>query len=829
MSVITSSKKQYDRNETISQRIPNDEMRNREICSVKTQKNIVSARSQGHPTINNIAVNDKTLGVIVQPCRIHMDTQKDNQLVTWKQISRKKNNQHYNDPVVSYNFSQEFQLLDLDRRCDQGNEIDSIEKKLITKNFTRINDELKNSEVDKLENNKLKWLNGTQNLNQTYLIKDSEDIYNESPEILHNKRKPIKHSPRVKFYFKDRENENEINKTKLDRKTVASDGEIRVAEQELKINIKNKEDTEAKKTEHKIVEVKTDSKDNWKVNNKESEMIEDKIEKLNIDTRDKEINKEKNIKDKGDSQRMDDLAEFDKLSVNEEDETNKQIAMDNKIIESIKYTVIEENEQNFDEYIQLLQVASKEYKESFKKLKVSSTNNNNDLISDLLQDFFEPFYSKHEEPTLHIDDKNSLTFSDNFINHTQDYLNLKDEILQYESDTCCNLLKLQENTVDFICNQPDVNNMMSLNSRSNRTDSEDETLPCQSNVICCNSLDLTENIKTTSSSVHPVSSSRAVSTEKYSTKNAEETEINEEICENNLISFYNKNFERKEELNSEISLLQNSKILVNESNANNIPAQVKFNRQRQEQLFDSDNFEDCLRNGKTDFNADVDRHSNDESSRSIIKTEDITSEGLRKRTVDNVDNEEFDYDSDYIVCVGEHNTRGTNDLVSSVMLKDETQYRRDETFLKRSVNFSKDVSDLPRRAKERPVNSVEIKHKIRESMNRLRGSTDSLISSIEFIDLANIRRPKTNYAYEQENIEIIRPRRSRAFRSLPGIRNDSAEAREDSERSYWEKASKISRNRLIDLNSNHTGYKFAKRNPRVRILPPVLSPSFERR
>lgn len=861
-----SLKKQSDRNETISQRIPNDEIRNQEICSGKTQKNIVSARSQGHPTINDIAVNDKTLGVIVQPYKIHTNIQKDNQLVTWKQISHKKNNLHCNS-AVSYNFSPEFQLLNF----DQENEIDTIEKEnrtekelLITKNdFTQVNDELKDSEVDKLKSNKLKWLNGIQNLNQTYLIKDSEDIYNELPECLHNKRKPIRHSPHVEFYFKDIENENEFNKTKSGRNIIANDKEIRIIKQELKINIENKEDTETKAMEYKIEKLKTNSEcgDNWKVNDKKAEVIEHKIEKFNIDIEDKDnwrlidvedkvasqvVKKlEVNIKGKKDSQRMNntDIIEFDKLSENKKDEEDKQIAIDSGIIENIKHTIMKENEQNssdFDEHIQLLQNASKE---PFKKLKVNSTDCNNDFILDLPQNFFEISSLKHEDSTFHIDDKNNLTFSDNFINHTQDDLNLKDEILQYENNTCCNLLKLQENAAAFICDQSDTNNMVSLNS--NRTDLEDEILRCQSNVICCNLLDLTENTKVISSS----GSSRAISPEKNSTRNTEATEttkneateLNEEMYENDLIILYNKDFKKNlKELHSEISLLQNSEILANESNActNNIPLQIKINEQCQEQFFDFNNFEkienveNCLKNGKTNFNADIDKHSSDKSSHSIIKTEVTTSEDLRKKNIDNIDNDEFNYSSDNIVRVGEHNTQDANDLVSSVTLKDnvETQYRRDETFLKANVNFLNGISNSTRRAtKERPVNPVEIKHKIRESMNRLRGSTDSLISSIEFIDLVNIR-PKANYAYEQESIEIIRPRRSRVFRDLPDIRNDSAETREDSERSYWEKASRISQNRLIDLDSIHTGYKFVKRNPRVRILPPVLSPSLiERR
>lgn len=794
--------------------------------------------------------------MIVQPYKIHTDLQKDNQLVTWKQIS-KKNNLQCSDSVVSFNSSQEFSLLELDQRCDREDEINTIEKEdrtekelLITKNdFTRINDELEDSEVDTLKNDKLIWSNRIQNLNQTYLIKDSEDIYNEPPKILYSKWKPIKHSPRIEFYFNDIENENVINKTKSDRKIIASDEEIRTTKQELKMeikNIENKEDTEVKVMEYKVEKLKTDNEDRkyWKMNDKETEVIERKIEKLNIDIENKDnqrlINEEDdiasydvkkleiNIKDKKDSQRMSDtnIAELDKLSVNKEDKRDKQIAID--IIEDIKYTVVEENEQNLLNFDTLFQF-SQDAEESFKKSKVSSTDSNNDFILNLLQNIFETSLSKHEDPTLHADNKNSLTFSNIFINnHIEDDLNFKNKMLQYESDTCCNLQKLQENVSAFICNQSHINNMMFLNS-NNQADSEVEILPCQSNVICSNSLDLTENIKVMSS----VSSQASL--DKDSTKNTEETEINDKVCGNGLIILYNNDSKRNlKELNSEISLSHNSEILANESHTNaytnNISLQV--NRQYQEQFFDSDNFEnieDCLKNEKTDFDANIDRRSNNKSSRSIIQMEITTGEDLHKR---NVDNEEFNYGSDNIVYVEEHDTQDAIDLVSSVTLKNnvETQYRRDETFFKASVNFSKDDPDSARRvAKERPGNSVKIKHKIRESMNRLRGSTDSLISSIEFIDLENIRRPKTNYAYEQESIEIIRPKRNRVFRGLPDIRNDLAETREDSEKSYWEKASKISRNRLIDLNSISARYKFVKRSPRVRILPPVSSPSLMRR
>jgi len=820
------------------------------------QKNIVSTRSQGYPRVNDVTVNDKTLGMIVQPW-IHTDMQKDDQLVTWKQISRKKINLQ-TDNLVNHNFSREFQLLDLDRLCNgeeenkNRNKTEGDSRRLVAENnIIRTND--KDSKIDKIKNDNVTWQNNIQNLNQTYVIRDSEDI--EPLEIFYNKWK-IKYSPRVEFYLKkDREDEIcefdqkklkkktvtndlkdkedeickfdqkklkmetvmnnlkdkedeicEFDQKKSKRKTIVNDEEIRIEQmKELKICIKDEEDNEIR-MDRKTEELKTNDENIENIRKISEEVIE---EKLNISSREEnkregsreetkvtECNIEKieiNIKDTKETEKMDaDIAELDKLNVYKEDKKDQQIAMDKKIIENAEY--IGETVQNLSQPDQLI--------------KSSSFN------------------------VMHSTACNIESKKKNFVDQNQDYLNLKDEILQCDSNICCNnSLELKENIVTFICDQPNINEIMPLSNSNDQADCnsnpEDKTT-CQSNSYC-NTLDLTENIQ----EISFPASCQIVCLEKNCAKDAEEVKIDEERYENDLTNIRNKKPKgNSKRLNLEVhSLPQNSEIAADNylsASINNIPLHIKNNQQFQD--LGSDNFEYIENNtkeGKADFNTNSDNSClNDKSrllGRSIIKTEVTTGEGLRNKNVDS----EFDYGSDN--TAREYNGRGANGLGSSVTLTDyaeeESQRRNNKIFLNASVNFPRRSCAARRATRERPTNSVEMKHRIRESMNLLRGSTDSLISSVEFVELASIRRPEANCAYERETIEIIRPnKRSKVFKDLPDIKSDAAETRRDSERSYWERTSEISRSRLTSLYPYHTEYKLAKRNPRVRILPPVLNP-----
>ncbi|XP_036142850.1 uncharacterized protein LOC105833680 [Monomorium pharaonis] len=812
------SRKQFYQNETISQRIRNDDARNRETCSVRMQKNIVSARSQGYPRINDVTVNDKIVGMIVQPCKIRIDTQKDGQLVTWKQISHKKDNRRSDDPIADHNFSQKVQLLDLDRLCNQKEETESRNRtkkdsSVAGNNFTRTVDKSKDSKTDKMKDDDITWLDGIQNLNKTYLIKDSDDIEDLSSEIFHGKWKPIKHSPRIEFYLKNKEDAIcEFDQKKLKRETMTNNEEIKIEQmKELKVCIENKKDDETvtctieelkthyeniennQNIDNKEIEVTTCKTEDFDINNKEEHQQSASYEKAEVtkfNIKKIEINTEgtKDI-DKTNSTNIVELAE---PSVRKEDKEDPQTTMDEGIIESTRLT--EETEQKLSESDQLIK--------SF---------------------------------LFNIAHLSALNVSKNFIDHSH-YLIPKDEI-ECESNICDDSLALQESTVTFTCEQPNVSEIKPLNNSNNQADCklspENETSAHQSN-SCRNSLVLTKNIGEIS-----FPASRGTVSSEENSRDAEKIEIDEETCENGLTSIIRNKKPRRnsKRLNFDVySLPQNAKIAADDylsAPANNTPLHVESNRQFQEKGFSSignfENIENNTKDEKADFNTDSDDSCVNDKSRplgcSIIKTEVTTGEGCRKKNVDS----EFDYGSDNTTHVGERNTPDANGLGSSVTLTDyaeeeeESRHCGSETFQNAGVNFPRRASGATRR--DRPVDPVEMRHRIRDSMNLLRGSTDSLISSIEFVELASIRRPDKNCAYERETIEIIRPsRRCKVSRNLPDIKNDAAEARGDSERSYWKRTSKISRSRMTSLHpACREEYKLAKRNPRIRILPPVLN------
>lgn len=779
-SPTVSSKKQSNQNTTIFQRVPSDEVTIREACSARTSKNIVSARSQGHPRLNDIAVNDKTLGMTVQPCRLHADTPKnDDQLVTWKQIGRKKDSL-----PVNHNFSKEL----------QPNLDPAVENDLsITKNdFVRTDDEVKDSEMDKVKNDVVTWSGDFQNLNQTYLITDSLDDF-EQLEMFHGNCKQIRHSPRVEFYFMDEKREG-IKNMKCER-------------EELKMN------ANGKMIEHKVKELQINSEDNWKISGlEETEGMKCKTEKLEHE--DKKINhvasdkktkvKKHNVRkieiqleNKEDILKMNDInvAKVEKLNANERNHKDQQTTMDD---ENIKYPEIRErNLLDFDEDIKLSQDALQKYKRSSEELKKSTTNKHNFILD---QEYSHP---RRKEA--------SLAFSDSFV--SQDYPELEKKTSRYKSNACCNnSLELKKNVTTGTCDRFDKNYIFLNNNEINCNLNPENQVFLHQNNMCSDLLDLQQNTKT-SLMLRKLDGTGNFAEERY---------------EKDLIVFDDEKSQKSFEgsKNSEISSSQNSEVVagncLNAYTDNELQIDVNGKHGK---LFNSKNVEIVKNDKTTDANVN-NRLSNKTRffGRLIAEGKVTTDEDSRMKNT----NSDFVCDNDNATCE-QRNTRGANDLESSITSKEdiEKSRRHRDGILSKSVSFSRRVSSPTRRAiKEHPINSVEMKHKIQENMNLLRGSTDSLISSAEFVELASIRRPQTNCAYERETVEVIGPRRqSRVYRNLPDIRDDSAETRDAAERnSYWEKASKISRSRLIGFDPS-CRYRLARRNPRVRILSPVPGPS----
>jgi len=715
----TSSKKQSNRDKTTLHCVQNDETKNRETYYVRTQKNIVTARSQGLPKLNNVSVNDEALGVTIQPCTIHKDTQytqKDDHLVTWKQISHKKDSFQNNDPVVNSDRrypSQGFYQIDRVENISKIESLDRTEEDLSTtknnfsrnrigkdslekKTSTRFNDDI--NKIDK-GNDAVAWLDDIQNLNQTYLIKDSEDISSqEQPKIFHSKWKPIKHSPRVEFYFKDIR-ENETDKKKLEGENVINNKKIKISGRKaksLRINNENKEnETKTYVKEELIIDKEIGKDKNKQGSSEEIEMTEYKVEDVNLKNENKrEICKannenikivecdvkevEANTEDKQDFQIIDNenTAISEKLDINGEDKKDELITIDKEIIETVDYIEMREMKQNLSDFDQCIEIP----------------------ISDVI--------------------------------NTQGVSN---EFEQFCSEG------LQTNSIG------DNDHLLS-------------------------------------------------------------------------------------DKNSEMLAEQNSAIVVDDylnENMNDIFLQVEVNRQYQEKFFDNSNkFEnigDNIKDEKTDFNEHLENNKNELFDYSISKAEGMADEGLFTKNVN-----DFDYDNNDTVCVEEYNMQGVNDSESSIMLKNKSRYCHEQASSNTSISLPRHVHDLAKRVIKEQVNLTEMKHKIRKNMNLLRGSTDSLVSSIEFVELASIKRPETNSTYERETIEIIRPsRQNRMFRHFPDIRSELVETRENSERSYWKKATKISHDRLIGFDSScHEEYKaITKRNPRVCVLPPVVNSS----
>ncbi|KAK1133439.1 hypothetical protein K0M31_011247 [Melipona bicolor] len=192
--------------------------------------------------------------------------------------------------------------------------------------------------------------------------------------------------------------------------------------------------------------------------------------------------------------------------------------------------------------------------------------------------------------------------------------------------------------------------------------------------------------------------------------------------------------------------------------------------------------------------------------------------------------EDFDRDSDNSVeC---HAQDDANCLKSSSNRCDEARQNQrglrsivlSESCFKLSQRVRLDDSSTNRSAALRSRRSriVEIENRIRENMSTLNESSDSLASSVEQVE-----------SVEVETIEEIGTRnRSIRFRILPEIKGRVAmrKSRDDGEeigeQTYWEKATRASRNRLINLDPPRQGAsRFLKRNPKFRILPPVPSNS----
>ena len=143
------------------------------------------------------------------------------------------------------------------------------------------------------------------------------------------------------------------------------------------------------------------------------------------------------------------------------------------------------------------------------------------------------------------------------------------------------------------------------------------------------------------------------------------------------------------------------------------------------------------------------------------------------------------------------------------------------------------LSFKPHDYKSNKLNSNKIRRKICRSMNFLRGSFDSLISSCDEMESNSKSSSMADFFIDETcTIEEIRvPNKSMKCKLLPIIEKYTSKlvrketAKNNTEDSYWERASRVSMHRLIgsEMVQAKREFKLPKRNPRVQILPPVVS------
>lgn len=147
----------------------------------------------------------------------------------------------------------------------------------------------------------------------------------------------------------------------------------------------------------------------------------------------------------------------------------------------------------------------------------------------------------------------------------------------------------------------------------------------------------------------------------------------------------------------------------------------------------------------------------------------------------------------------------------------------------------KDRENDPRRfssisSKTHRIRSIKINSKIQENLNLLRGSTDTLISSVEAIDYVNNKRSnRVDSIYEEDNVDRsyrIEDRYDK-YELLPEIKREISMEKNSQifdQNYYWRRTLKFSNDRSINdlMSRNYRQNRLHKRNPKIRILPPIL-------
>ncbi|XP_046753717.1 uncharacterized protein LOC124416569 isoform X2 [Diprion similis] len=225
-------------------------------------------------------------------------------------------------------------------------------------------------------------------------------------------------------------------------------------------------------------------------------------------------------------------------------------------------------------------------------------------------------------------------------------------------------------------------------------------------------------------------------------------------------------------------------------------------------------------------------------SRTFLETtleDDVSVDVDVRKIYDKYVNSNFDYDSENTVgasCSNEVDV-GNEQTVMGDM--DDRGFQK----VTKVASDSNVIQAKTPRSPERVISrsscqeASDMQRRIRRNMNILRGSTDSLVSMMDTAS-RSIQLISSSGCYDGEicRIQPIRGaiKTEGLLKFLPEI-NQAEDAvvasksvekkKKSSESTYWEKASRVSQHRLINLDPPKEKFRFIKRNPKSQFLPPI--------
>ncbi|CAL7946937.1 unnamed protein product [Xylocopa violacea] len=912
------------RNETGAQKMRQDE-KHQALHSARSLKaNIVSARSQGNPKVNDVSINDEIVGFTVRPCNIY----KENQLTTWKLISQGKDCGGNEENARSQDHSANTKFSGLEERIE---DLSVYEKQLETIELAFGGNV--NEEASKLSSRSgsISWSNATSTLNRTYSFRDSvaSDKIDNVRTGRDKKWKPVRHSPRVEFCLGDPDKMPYHNFPSVNS---GLSREIN-AESSPKNPRRNLKGSSIKPECSKYSVIRDEST---------GTEIQCDVEGASFETR--------NIKSPSegfrssryrilDKKRLKSTACVDASCANFEATYSQAPHNDDKSTEILNTSTAvikspsslnceipqtartNENINTANEDIQrnLSPISSEQfaYLDEFdrfcKTLELEEKNDEQKASEEVNQLTSRSKQSSSEGKNKAANIKD-LKKEDNEFNN----INVKTSVLSLQNELECpktgtvdndsafyntetNWIEMESDPSLTECIlQPTRSSTPFINSEECSKFKYDDYENCNKELSGNTEWKIEVDAETGSEMLYRVESRGSNCLSSRHPSNIKIAELKTTDTENDIAQYRNYSGGRQNEFNkgspsfsriSSPAMRTERKSFLKLVSPTRQEEQVKFPKIQKKEIASqinicncsleiSPNFkcekgvgEDCVnsfeisnsqaqtrstfmdenlqksettreplqtRSGinfnETNFNFNSNESSTqqfDANKQNPETQADVAHEEIQEIYKNNAA-EGFDCDSDNSI---DHHMQDTIDSIEPPSTKKDRIKQNlrsivlSESCVRLSQRVRVDDSLMSRSMKSRRKETVEIENGIRRKTNALNDSSDSLASSVDATDLADVKQVES---VEVETIEEIGTRnRSIKFRILPEIKGTTVVVKENYDekekintQTYWEKASKASRNRLINLDPPYQGAsRFLKRHPKVRVLPPVPSSS----